>query len=162
MHRQKTATVRSALSGLRRLVRALRLSSVGAERQLGISAAQLFVLDALRRQPGMSLGELAALTWTDPSSVSVVVSRLVTRGLVVRRTAPDDARRAVLSATHRAEVLLRDGPEPVQRRLVESLLALEARELRTAAHVLNQIASALGVNEEAPMFFEERRRRARR
>ena len=41
------AEVHAAMNGIRRIVRALRLSSRAAEKALGVSGAQLFVLQQL-------------------------------------------------------------------------------------------------------------------
>ena len=65
----------------------LRVASRAAERDVGLGAAQLFVLHKLEEAPRLSLNELAERTRTHQSSVSVVVRRLVNRGLVAR-TAP--------------------------------------------------------------------------
>src|SRR5689334_21636085 len=105
------------LDSLRRLVRELRVTSHSVERELGISGAQLFVLRELAREPGCSIRALAGRTLTDPSSVSVVVARLVDRGLVSRSRDPNDARRSELSLTAGGERLLGRAGEPFQVRL---------------------------------------------
>src|SRR3954466_15266295 len=94
--RGKKVQVRAAADELRRIVQALRVSSAAIENQCGLSGAQLFALPHLSSERGMSISELAIRTRTDPSSVSVVVSRLAKRGLVVRTTSPLDARCAEL------------------------------------------------------------------
>ena len=63
------------LDAIRRLVRLLRISDRAAQGRVGLSAAQLFVLHELGKTPSLSLGELAARTRTDQSSVSTVVTR---------------------------------------------------------------------------------------
>jgi DNA-binding MarR family transcriptional regulator len=80
-HTNSTAArPRDVLDSLRRIVQVLRESSRRAERQLGISGAQLFVLEKLAEAPSQSLNELAERTHTHQSSVSTVVARLVKRG----------------------------------------------------------------------------------
>src|SRR5438034_11619122 len=103
--------VNRAVNALRRIVRAIRLSSHVAEEKLGISGAQLFVLQQLAQGPKSSLGELAGRTLTHESSVSVVVSRLVRRRLVARRASAADGRRVELSLSPAGERLLRRAPE---------------------------------------------------
>jgi DNA-binding MarR family transcriptional regulator len=159
--------VATALDGLRRIVRALRVSSHRAERSLGVSGAQLFVLRELAAEPGASLSRLAARTATDPSSVSVVVARLVARGLVARRRDPTDGRRAVLTLLPKGQAILRRAPEPVQARLLAALRALPGQRVRRLAEALTEVAAALGVpgDRAAQMFFEDapkRRVRGRR
>jgi tetratricopeptide (TPR) repeat protein len=67
----------AARARLREIVQALRESSRRAEQRLGISGAQLFVLEKLADAPSQSLNDLAARTFTHQSSVSTVVARLV-------------------------------------------------------------------------------------
>jgi DNA-binding MarR family transcriptional regulator len=59
---------------LRKIVRFLRLADRAAEAAVGLSAAQLFVLQTLASQPAASLAEVADRTLTDQSSVSTVVA----------------------------------------------------------------------------------------
>src|SRR5690349_10968583 len=76
--------VEQVMNGIRSIVRALRLETRAIERELGISLAQLWVLQLLNERPAKTLTELAAATATHQSSVSVVVRRLVDAGLAVR------------------------------------------------------------------------------
>lgn len=146
--------VRASLDALRRIVRALRLSSGQVERALGISMAQLFVLEQLADDRPHAVSELAAKTLTDPSSVSVVVQRLVARRLVSRRPDPADARRVQLRLTRSGRALLDRAPEPLQDRLVAALSALSDQQVSEFSGVLDGIAAALG-EAEASLFFEK-------
>src|SRR4051794_2583861 len=56
--------VNQILDSIRRVVRVLRVSSRAAEKQVGLSAAQLFVLHTLADRPASSINELAELTRT--------------------------------------------------------------------------------------------------
>src|SRR3978361_1998981 len=84
--------VREVLNSLRHIVRSLRVASRTAQARVGLSGAQLFVLQCLARQSPCSINDLAARTATDQSSVSVVVSRLVARGHVLRTPSEADRR----------------------------------------------------------------------
>jgi len=109
--------VTTALDAIRRIVQALRVSARSAERRLGVSGAQLFVLHALADEPARSLNDLAARTYTHQSSVSVVVDRLAKRRLISRSRSPQDGRRIVLELTPSGRSLLRASPEVAQIRL---------------------------------------------
>ena len=157
-----------ALNAIRRIVRALRLASTAAERTLGVSGAQLFVLQQLAggaadKARGLSIAELAARTATDPSSVSVVVSRLVERKLVARRVSKVDARRAEVVITAAGMRLLKKAPEPIQAKLIEGLAALPPARLRAVVAGLEAVVASMGALEgEATMFFEEETQGRRR
>jgi DNA-binding MarR family transcriptional regulator len=162
--RARAEEVRTVMDALRRLVRALRLSARAAEKTVGISGAQLFVLQELAAAPADSLGALAARTHTDQSSVSVVVRRLVERGLVARRSAAADARRVELALTAPGRAVLRRAPEPVQKRLLAAVSRLPPARRRVLARTLAEVADATVPDAgRAGMFFEEENaRRARR
>ena len=151
-----------ALDNLRRLVRALRVSSHAIERQAAVTGAQLFVLRELDAEPDISIRQLAARTLTDPSSVSVVAARLVDRGLVARRRDPSDRRRVVLSLTRRGRSLLARAPEPVQVRLVAALRALPPAQLGPFERVLAGLVRAIDAGGGAPPMFFDEEPRARR
>jgi DNA-binding MarR family transcriptional regulator len=156
------ADVRAVMDALRRIVRALRLSARAAEGRLGISSAQLFVLHQLAHGDASSIDELAARTLTHQSSVSVVVSRLADRGLVVRRTPAHDARRTAIALTAAGRALLRRAPEVSQARLITGLERLPPSQRRALASQLTALVRALEVGHEKPaMFFEEEPARAR-
>jgi DNA-binding transcriptional ArsR family regulator len=96
-HVSRGADVQAVLDGVRRIVQALRASSRWAERHVGLSGAQLFVLQKLAETPAISVNELAERTHTHQSSVSAVISRLAELGLVTRKRSAADGppRRAV-------------------------------------------------------------------
>lgn len=151
-----TAETRHVLDSLRLIVRSLRVASRNAEQQVGLSGAQLFVLQGLSRRGACSVNELAAYTATDQSSVSVVVSRLVARGHVQRSPSPIDRRRVVLSLTPSGSALLSTAPEAAQDRLLTALGKLERTELATLATLLGKVVELAGVPRENPtLFFED-------
>ena len=158
---QPDAEVTAAMNAVRRIVRALRISSRASEKALGVSAAQLFVLQQLadaaaRSDAAPSIAQLAQLTATDPSSVSVVVSRLVARGLAARRPSKLDGRRAEVVITPTGRALLKEAPPPVQDRMLSALAEMAPPRRRDLVAGLEEIVKALGVAEEAAgMFFED-------
>jgi DNA-binding MarR family transcriptional regulator len=148
--------VTQLLDDLRRIVRALRQSSREAERTLGVSGAQLFVLRSLLDTRALSLNELAARTRTHQSTVSVVVKRLVERGLVLRHACQLDARRLELSLSKRGRALLERAPLAAQDKLIEGVERLPAAARQTLADSLHGLVVAMQLEDEAPrMFFEE-------
>ena len=152
----ETSGIRAVLDSLRRIVRELRLSAREAERGAGISGAQLFVLQSLYEEAASSLNELADRTFTDQSSVSVVVRRLVEQDLVERRPSREDGRRVELRLTPAGRKLVRRCPEPTQAKLVGALRALDAAELAALRAGIDALVRGLGMAEDAArMFFDE-------
>ena len=137
------------------MVRALRLSSTAAEREVGISSAQLLVLQRLREASPRSVGELSRCTLTDPSSVSVVVSRLLARGLVTREAAADDVRRVAIALTRKGAALVRRAPRVAQDDLFGAFARLPAPTRAALADGLAALVAEMQVEGSPPLFFED-------
>lgn len=147
---------REVLNAIRRIVRVLRESSVRAERRVGISGAQLFVLQNLADARTMSVNELAARSLTHQSTVSVVVRKLAARGLVAKARAAEDGRRVELTVTAKGRALLARAPDAAQGRLIDGVRRLAAADRRTAARILRRLAASVEATpQETVMFFED-------
>ena len=148
--------ITAVLDHLRRIVRALRESSRAAQSDLGLSGAQLFVLRSLAGSRASSVNELAACTRTHQSTVSVVVKRLVERGLVRRSTSTLDARRVELELTSRGRAMLARAPLCAQDELIAGIERMQARERRLLATLLHRLVAAMQLADDPPaMFFED-------
>ena len=151
-----SAAVTSILDSFRRIIRSLRVASRATEKEFGLSAAQLFVLHALAKAPALSLNEVAERTRTHQSSVSVVVQKLVERGLIARDPVPGDARRMALSLTPAASRLISNTPDAPSERLIVALERMTPASRTRLATTLERLVAELGAaGEPASMLFEE-------
>ena len=152
----RAAEVTGILDSIRRIVRMLRVTSRAVEKHFGLSGAQLFVLHALGRGPAMSLNEVAERTRTHQSSVSVVVQRLVERGLVARTPVPGDARRIGLSLTPAAEQMILATPDAPSERLIAALERMPKKVRSRLADGLARLVNEVGAADQpATMLFED-------
>ncbi len=161
-HVSEEAAARDVLDALRRIVQALRESSRRAEQELGISGAQLFVLDTLAVAPALSLNELAQRTRTHQSSVSAVVTRLVKRGLIRRTRDADDARRLTLTLSPEGRRLVVRAPDLAQHRLVRGVDKLASGARRSLAASLSALAHELDGGRGSPSMFFDSSQKGRR
>ncbi|HEY6141668.1 MAG TPA: MarR family transcriptional regulator [Thermoanaerobaculia bacterium] len=144
------------LDSIRRLVRLLRLADRAAQSELGLSGAQLFVLQELGKTPSLSLNELAERTRTDQSSVSVVVTRLVEAGFVARDRDLRDARRLVLTLTKAGAAVVRKSAPAAQERILEIVDTMSAAERKRFADAFENLVDELGAERGVPpMLFED-------
>jgi DNA-binding MarR family transcriptional regulator len=149
-------SVRRVLDSIRQIVRALRLASREAEKQVGLSGAQLFVLQKLAEGGVLSVNDLAERTHTHQSSVSVVVQRLVEAGLVDRTRSERDARQAQVSVTPAGKSALKSAPSAAQDQIIEALSKFNKRDIGQLAESLDRLVEELGIDgEAAPMLFED-------
>ena len=109
------------LNAVRSMMRALRVNSREIEGKIGMSLAQVFVLEELAKSPADSLGEIAARTATHQSSVSMVLKRLVAGGFVSRTAHPHDQRRLQFAITPSGSQMLLRTPKTIQARLIAAL-----------------------------------------
>ncbi len=149
------AEARAILDAIRHLVRALRISGRDAERAAGLSAAQVFVLHRLRDHEGLALHELASRTFTDPSSVSVVVSRLVEKGMVARVRDTRDARRIALALTTEGRRVARRAPDSAQDRFLGAIATLAPRQRKNLSELLGAVIEGMGLSGSPGLFFED-------
>lgn len=151
-----------SLQELRRLVHGIKSASYSVERSCGVTGAQLFVLRELSSEPGASIRRLSERTLTDASSVSIIVARLTARGLVTRTVDEADRRRSALTLTKKGAQILLRAPEPYQVKLITVLRKLPPKDLRVLRTALSRLSDALGLEGEAPLFFEEAKRTRRK
>jgi DNA-binding MarR family transcriptional regulator len=147
---------RDVLDAIRRIVQALRESSRAAEKRVGLSSAQLFVLQTLAESPGLSLNELAERTRTHQSSVSAVVARLTRTRLIERGTSQGDARRAEIRLSSRGRTRLVRAPRAAQERLVATVDAMPRARRAQLAASLQLLVRGMALPKRRPsMFFED-------
>jgi len=145
------------LNSIRLIFQALRLFSVEADKRVGLSAAQLFVLEQVRTFPGVSLNELALRTATHQSSVSVVVQKLYIKKLVLKSFSPLDARQTNIKLSSTGSKLLKKGPPSFQDRFLKSLGHLSPNERKALSKILKRLVIDSGFQTKSktpPLFFE--------
>jgi DNA-binding MarR family transcriptional regulator len=149
------ADILRSMDAIRAVVRALRINTRAIELEIGISLAQLFVLQQVAHRPATSLNDLAERTATHQSSVSVVVRRLVDRGLVTRRADTADKRRIQIELTPAGEKLLVGAPQTIQVRLMTALEQLPAADRKQLAQLLSKWLDAAGISYTSPPMMDE-------
>jgi DNA-binding MarR family transcriptional regulator len=149
--------VRVALDAFRRIVQALRVGRAG-EGHARLGAAQLFALQQIAEHPDASINDIAALTCTHQSSVSVVIQRLVQQRLVAKLVSSQDRRRQRLAVTPKGRRLLGRAPVAVQEQLIAAIASLPEADRRGLAKSLSAVArlvAPVGAAPHPPMFFED-------
>lgn len=155
-HPEISEDSRNVLDAIRRIVQVLRKTAQTAEKKVGLSAAQLFVVRKLAETQMLSVGELAQRTATSQSSVSEVVQRLVTSGLVSRQRSARDARSVELTLTDAGRELAARSPAAVQDSVLEGLNRMNPNDRKQLSRLLGILMDELGIAHISPtMLFEE-------
>lgn len=110
---------------------------------IGLTGPQRVALRVLGRRPGITAGALADVLKVHPSTLTGILHRLETRGLVRRTRDPKDGRRVRLELTSRGLKLDVPSPGTVEAVVARTLSAIPATRLRPARDFLTAIAAAL-------------------
>ncbi|WP_218109777.1 MarR family winged helix-turn-helix transcriptional regulator [Oligoflexus tunisiensis] len=155
MTEARSSHCHSILNSFRRLVSTLHVASRQAEKQLGMSTAQLFALQKLQDGRKRSLNELALLTHTHQSSLSVVVRKLVDKGMIQSSPAPEDSRRLLLHLTAKGRRVLEKASTSVPDRLLEALAAMKPRDQMELDRLLSELLERAAMGDmKVELFFE--------
>ncbi len=154
----EVSEAQAIFDSIRRIVQALRHFSKCSEKELGVSSAQLFVLQKISEsQSPLSINDLAEATLTHQSSVSVVVSKLVHRKLVERVQSKVDSRAVELKLSKQGLALLEKTPPSIQERLVDAIVRMDNEGRQSLVQGLHTLIQNAGLEkEEASLFFEDR------
>lgn len=110
---------------------------------IGVTGPQRMVVRLVGRYPGVSAGELARLLRVHPSTLTGLLRRLVSRGLLARHADSADARRALFTLTAEGALVDRLRRGTVEAAVTTALGSLPAVEVATAAAVLDAVAGAM-------------------
>jgi DNA-binding MarR family transcriptional regulator len=147
--------IERSMNAVRSIVRALRINTRAVELKMGISLAQLFVLQQLAERPADSLNELAERTATHQSSVSVVVRRLVERGYVSRTPSTTDKRRIEIAVTQTGRDLLAGAPTTVSMQLMDALNRMGREDRDSLADLLERWLRTAKIDFATPPMMGE-------
>ncbi len=144
------------VNGLRRIVRAIELYSQEIYKSFGLTGPQLWVLKTLSRRGPLATTDLARALAVQPSTLSVLVDRLVKRGLVRRHRPREDRRFVELELTAEGVALAARAPEPAQGRLLHGLRELSPRQVHAIRASVQRLVEMMEATDmEARFFFSD-------
>jgi MarR family transcriptional regulator, organic hydroperoxide resistance regulator len=122
----------------------LSASSKQMDARVGVTGPQRLVIRIVGRHPGIAAGRIAEILHVHPSTLTGVLRRLVTRGMLTRAVDPDDARRALFGLTAAGKKLdeLRTGT--VESKVRSALARVPPGEIAAARRVLGAVSESLG------------------
>ena len=132
------------------LVHGLEKTSKRMSATIGVTGPQRLVLRVAGLFPGLSAGDLAALLHVHPSTLTGILRRLVTQGLLIRVNDPRDQRRARLSLSARGTRINNANRGTVESAIAEALRGVSVRDRAAARRVLERLTGELGVAPSSP------------
>ncbi len=122
---------------------ALQERSKAMAAHIGVTSPQRLALRIIQSQPGISSGAVADRLFLDPSTLTGVLQRLETRGLLTRKKDKEDARRTLLFVTPAGKALLGQAEHTVEAVVREALESEKGKAVRKASAVLENITARL-------------------
>ena len=114
------------------------------ERTQGITGPQRLAIRIVGRFPGISAGALAEVLHLHPSTLTGVLQRLTSRGLMERAEDPLDRRRSLLKLTARGRRVDTSDRGSAEAAVGAVLERLRATDVAATKRVLLELAAALG------------------
>lgn len=134
----------SILTALRRVIRAVDQYSHRLVQTHGLTGPQALLLKALANAGGtLSAGDLARRISLSQATVTDIVKRLETRGLVLRIRDDQDRRRVMVQLTHGGQAVVETAPPLLQDRFVARLNQLKDWEQHQLLVSLLRIAEMM-------------------
>ena len=112
------------------------------EAEHGINSPQRLVLRIVGLQPGIQAGRVAEVLHVHPSTLTGILQRLQSRGLLARKADPRDARRALLQLTAKGRKLS-DPQDGLLEAAVRRLLTRMPAQVEASQMLLNALAGEL-------------------
>lgn len=121
---------------------ALQSASKRMESNFGMTGPQRLVMRIVGRFPGIAAGRVAEILHVHPSTLTGILKRLESRGLLQRRADPRDARRALFMLTPKGRKLdtVRTG---IVEQAVRRVLATDPDKVTAAQEVLLALSEEL-------------------
>ncbi|GJM20525.1 MAG: MarR family transcriptional regulator [Planctomycetota bacterium] len=132
------------VAALRQIMRAVDLHSRQLTESCGLTGPQLATLREAERLGPLPGGALARAVHLSPATLSGILNRLESRGLLARRRGESDRRMILVEITAAGRKVLASAPSLLQDHFREELERLASWEREMTLAVLQRVASLMG------------------
>ncbi len=144
---ENTSQEEKVLISLRQIIRATDLYSRQLSKQVGLTAPQLLILQAIERLGAVSLSKLSNEVSLSQATVTTILDRLETRGLVARHRSTQDKRVVHATLTGMGMRMLEQAPAPLQDLFSQRFAGLESWEQSMIVAALQRVAAMMNAQE---------------
>jgi MarR family transcriptional regulator, organic hydroperoxide resistance regulator len=114
-------------------------------KKTGLSGSQLWIMQQIYNFNGISNSELANNLTLHVSTCSILVNKLIKKGLVEKTRSPTDERKIVLTITSKGKQLMANAPKSPEGAIPSTLKKLNIEELEELNTVLTKFAKKMKV-----------------
>ncbi len=135
------------LINIRQIIRATDLYSRRLSKQVGLTAPQLLILQAIRDLGAVSISKLSGEVSLSQATVTTIIDRLENRGLVARHRSTKDKRVVHATLTEDGEAMVLQAPTPLQDVFSKRFGALEDWEKSMIVAALQRVATMMNAED---------------
>lgn len=145
----------SVLRAIRRITRVIDLRSKKLARQSGMTAPQAVLMREIEDAGQIAISTLAQRVSLSHATVTDVLNRLASRGLVERTQDTQDKRRRLVTLTDKGRELLDGSPSYLQEQFIERFSELKEWEQTQILSCLQRVTALMDAEEMdvAPILF---------
>lgn len=125
---------------LRRIIRATQISAKRLARQTGLTTSQLVLMQLLDAHRDITPGQIARAMTLAQATVTALLDRLQSRGLIQRTRGASDRRQVRVVLTELGKAELQRAPTPLQSRFLRDFSALKSWEQTSILAALQRVA----------------------
>jgi DNA-binding MarR family transcriptional regulator len=144
------AMANAVLRMLRRINRVGDLHSKELERLSGITTPQLIALRAIQELGEVTAGRIAEHVSLSQGTVSMILDRLETQGLIARYRSPRDRRIVHARLTEAGERAVASAPPLMREQFLRRFLALDHSEQAQMVEKLSALADMMDAETDTP------------
>lgn len=133
----------SILRSLQRINQATSQHSHRLARDHQLTGPQLTCLRHIHKHGTITPGQLAAAVSLSRPTITGILERLDNRGLLTRRSDPDDKRRTLISTTADAHKLIKNAPSALHSEFAQRLHELHEGEQAMIDWILQRVATLM-------------------
>jgi DNA-binding MarR family transcriptional regulator len=131
------------LKKLRIVIQAAQRHSAWVEKEIGVTGAQLWIMQELGDAAALRVGEIAERLAIHQTTASNLLNALEKRGYIVKNRSSADQRVVTLSLSAAGRKVLGQAPAPARGLLVEALQKLEKKQLTQLDRGLDSMLGAI-------------------
>ena len=139
----------AALLALRKILLAAEIETRKMTASIGLAPSQVLILRQIASRDAVTPSALASAVWLGQATITNIVDRLVSGGLVTRSRSEHDKRQVILRITEAGREKLKTSPLPLQLRISEAFSELPTWEQAMILASLERLGSLLDGDDAA-------------
>lgn len=131
------------LVSLRRIIRATDIHSRKLGKRTGLTTPQLVIITAIGDLKEPTVSDIAKAVSLSLATVTTILNRMETNGLVHRTRSSIDRRRVIVTLTPEGEAIRSSAPKPLQDQFVDRFSKLASWEQHQIVAALERVATMM-------------------